>query len=259
MDLPKPDLVAALPASLGDLLTSLLMNQSEYFRALFESNQISGQMLMMTFIIFLLCFFYGAIMGVPGGMRQGLASAVKVPLLFLFSVVVSFPALFVISSLIGSKLELAKSLAIILFALSINAILLASFATIAIFFAITGSSYHFMKLLHVAIFAFSGIWGMAMLWKGLAMMCVKSNLYPTAGLTVMLIWIFVYAFVGAQMAWTLRPFIGDPSLPFELLRKRKPGINFYSTILGSLAEIRGQREMQTQSDIAYEGNAKKEC
>jgi len=54
---------------------------------------------------------------------------------------------------------------------------------------------------------------------------------------VVWMWIVVYAFVGSQMAWTLRPFIGAPSMKFELFRQL--GGNFYANILASLGEFLG--------------------
>jgi hypothetical protein len=39
------------------------------------------------------------------------------------------------------------------------------------------------------------------------------------------------------MAWTLRPFIGAPSMKFELFRQL--GGNFYANILASIGEILG--------------------
>jgi hypothetical protein len=48
---------------------------------------------------------------------------------------------------------------------------------------------------------------------------------------------FVYAFVGSQMAWTIRPFIGAPGTPFELFRQL--GGNFYTNVLQSIGEILG--------------------
>jgi hypothetical protein len=54
---------------------------------------------------------------------------------------------------------------------------------------------------------------------------------------VVRLWIIVYAFVGSQVAWTLRPFIGAPSMKFELFRQL--GGNFYTNILASLGEIFG--------------------
>ena len=32
------------------------------------------------------------------------------------------------------------------------------------------------------------------------------------------LWFVLYAFVGVQMAWTLRPFIGNPELPAQFFR-----------------------------------------
>lgn len=51
------------------------------------------------------------------------------------------------------------------------------------------------------------------------------------------VWIVLYAFVGSQMAWTLRPFIGFPDARFELIREL--GGNFYSNILISMGEVLG--------------------
>ena len=31
-------------------------------------------------------------------------------------------------------------------------------------------------------------------------------------------WIFLYAFVGIQMGWNLRPFVGDPDQPVRFFR-----------------------------------------
>ena len=41
----------------------------------------------------------------------------------------------------------------------------------------------------------------------------------------------------SQMAWTLRPFVGAPSLPFELFRNL--GGTFFANVFGSLGEVLG--------------------
>jgi hypothetical protein len=46
-------------------------------------------------------------------------------------------------------------------------------------------------------------------------------------------WIILYAFVGSQMAWTLRPLVGYPAAKFELIREL--GGNFYADVSGALA------------------------
>ena len=50
-------------------------------------------------------------------------------------------------------------------------------------------------------------------------------------------WIVLYAFVGSQMAWTLRPFVGYPGAKFELIRNF--GGNFYADLFASIGEILG--------------------
>jgi hypothetical protein len=34
------------------------------------------------------------------------------------------------------------------------------------------------------------------------------------------VWLLLYGVVGAQMGWILRPFIGNPHLPFQMFRAR---------------------------------------
>jgi hypothetical protein len=48
-------------------------------------------------------------------------------------------------------------------------------------------------------------------------------------------WVIVFALVGAQMGWVLRPFIGSPSLKFEWLRERES--NFFQAVLDSLRTL----------------------
>lgn len=53
--------------------------------------------------------------------------------------------------------------------------------------------------------------------------------------TVFRVWIVLFAMVGAQMGWVLRPFIGRPELPFEWFRERQS--NFFAAVLNALREL----------------------
>jgi hypothetical protein len=55
--------------------------------------------------------------------------------------------------------------------------------------------------------------------------------------TVFRCWMVLFALVGGQMSWVLRPFIGDPSLPFEFLRARKS--NFFGAVWQTLLALFG--------------------
>ena len=52
---------------------------------------------------------------------------------------------------------------------------------------------------------------------------------------ILFFWLILYAFVGTQLAWTLRPFFGAPDMPFELVRKL--GGNFYVDVIKSIARL----------------------
>jgi hypothetical protein len=48
-------------------------------------------------------------------------------------------------------------------------------------------------------------------------------------------WLVVFCLVGAQMGWILRPFIGDPDMPFEWFRERDS--NFFEAVFQTLQNL----------------------
>jgi hypothetical protein len=227
------------------LLDQLLRKREEFFEEIYSGRDVGRWARRFLIIVLLLSAGYGLTMGALGfsgdfsrGLFQSLSSAVKVPLLYLASLAVCYPVLYIVLVLMGVRLSFMQSLTLILLALTLNAILLASCAPIVLFFILTGSNYHFIKLLHVAAFAFSGAWAMQALWKGLQATCEKSNLYPRQAIKILQVWVLVFGFVGSQMAWSLRPYVGAPELGFQLFRPSQSG-NFYQAVWYSLAELTG--------------------
>jgi hypothetical protein len=53
--------------------------------------------------------------------------------------------------------------------------------------------------------------------------------------TVFRCWVVLFALVGAQMGWVMRPFIGTPELPFSWFRERDS--NFFASVLGALRKL----------------------
>ena len=49
------------------------------------------------------------------------------------------------------------------------------------------------------------------------------------------IWVVIYGLVGAQMGWLLRPFVGDPGMPFTWFRAR--GGNFFAAVWNVLQSL----------------------
>jgi hypothetical protein len=225
------------------LLDNILRRRDAFFTEIFDGVNLHARIRQFLFAIVTLSAIYGLTMGATAlsvgwdrGGLQMLSSAIKVPMLYLLTLLVCYPVLFIILVLMGSKLSFVQTLALILLAITFNAVLLASFAPIVAFFSITGSSYDFVKLLHVVIMTFSGFYGMIALYQGLREMCEKSNLYPKRAVDILRVWILVFGFVGTQMAWSLRPFIGNPSEPFAVFRENRDG-NFYTTVARSAVDI----------------------
>ena len=48
-------------------------------------------------------------------------------------------------------------------------------------------------------------------------------------------WIVLFALVGAQMSWVLRPFIGSPDKEFTWFRERQS--NFFTGVLTALGRL----------------------
>lgn len=225
-------------------VSELLELRGRFVEVLIHSQSPHEGILFLLLCVGTACCFYGLIMGMPGGWRQALSSALKVPFLFLLSLAICFPLLYVSSKLLGSKLSGLQLLGLLLIPLSFASLLLAGFAPISAFFAST-SDYHFMKLLHVAIFAISASVGMTILTRGLRSVTFPLDTPPGSLGTLLHLWIFIYAFVGMQMAWRLRPFIGAPDLAFEFFRDSPSHLNFYRAVLISLHGIALSRSART--------------
>jgi len=188
--------------------------------------------------IFVLGGFYGVCMGLYAALRgshgtswQMLASAAKIPLLFLLTLLVTFPSLYVFSALSRSSLPFRASLHTLIRSIAVSIVLLASFGPITAFFTLSTSSYPFMVLLNVALLTLAGVAGLKYLASALESMFDARE----QASRILRIWIGIYGAVGAQMAWILRPFIGTPDLPFALFRDRES--NFFLGVMESLRQL----------------------
>lgn len=197
---------------------------------------------------------------------QMLATTGKVPILFVLTLVVTFPSLYVFNALVGSRLSLLSMLRLIVAALAVMLAILASFGPIVAFFSISTTSYQFMLLFNVAVFAVAGFLGLRFLLFTLhrlslvqaeemkqeaaaqtgmdedgepmgALDRMEGHVFGSNITTIFRIWIVVFCLVGAQMSWVLRPFIGDPNHHFSLFRLRES--NFFEAVFHALTKVLG--------------------
>jgi len=221
---------------------------------------------------------YGVCMGLyavatrtPPCFAQLVTSAIKVPALFFLTLLVTFPSLYVFSALLGVRLGPKDTFRLILVPVTINLAVLASLGPITAFFTLSTTSYPFMKLLNVLFFAVAGLIGLKILLAMLSSLeaaqiplaamlrepekikgpvtdadkatPAKPTPQPvsrdrTAASKTFMVWVAIYALVGAQMGWILRPLVGSPDLPFQLFRNREA--NFFVDVFRTLSRLLGQ-------------------
>jgi hypothetical protein len=110
---------------------------------------------------------YGAVLGSFHSALMALTSAVKLPLLFLVTLAICLPTLYLFNLVFGARLSIRQSLALVMVALTVTAMLALAFAPISLFFLITAPDYAFFKLLNVAILALSALVGLRFLTGGM--------------------------------------------------------------------------------------------
>ena len=214
---------------------NVFQNREEYFEKLNQKAYSSKLVVNQIIVIIGFTFFYGIVMGSYNSVLHALVTGVKVPILLILSILICFPAFFVIQYILGSKLAFIQMTGIILSGFVLISSIMISFAPVVVFFLITGNNYAFLKLLHVAIFIFSGFFGLKTIIEALKYSCETKNVYPKIGLNIFKFWAIILAFVGMQLAWNLRPFLGDKLIPFELFRAREG--NFYLAVIQSINQL----------------------
>jgi hypothetical protein len=158
--------------------------------------------------------------------------ALKTPLLFMLTLALCAPALYVLNLVFDIRLRFLPVIALMSLALAATGTMLAVFAPISGLFAVVTENYHFMKVFHVAIFAIAGMFGVKVLAEGLWQLAPEG-----AGARKLLCsWLLLYALVGGQLAWTLKPFLGTPYLP-ATPPFRVEGGNIYVSSFSSLGQL----------------------
>ena len=137
----------------------------------------------MLIVVVVLGLIYGACMGSFAAFRitgasyeQLLATTVKVPALFLLTLLITFPSLYVFNALVGSALDIVTLLRLLVSALGVNLAVLASLGPIVAFFSVCTTSYPFMVLLNVVLFAVAGLMGLTFLLQTLHRLCVAQEM-----------------------------------------------------------------------------------
>lgn len=257
------------------VLIALLRDRQTFLEEIRKDIKVEnkiGSLLVSSSVFFAI---YGAIIGTSSSWLQAISSAIKLPALYLITLIICLPTLFFFDILFGSKLGFAQYAALLLTTVGIISVLLFSFAPITLFFLISIHDYDFFLLMNIVVFALTGIVGVRLFYQGMQLVTQPSELQPAkraelspSGIIqkeiepsndfmplveagpkppeeelqktrkrLLQFWLILYALVGSQLGWTLRPFFGAPTEPFQLFRNIEG--NFYSQVFRVILNFLG--------------------
>ena len=105
------------------------------------------------------------------------------------------------------------------------AIVLASLAPFTLLWYASSADYYAALRFNGLMFAVASLCGQRLLWAYYRPLAGRNATHRKMLWT----WLAIYVFVGIQMAWVLRPFVGDPRLPAQFFREHSWG-NAYDVV-----------------------------
>jgi hypothetical protein len=182
-------------------------------------------------------FLYGMAMGSYGGIRgdrllQLPYSGLKVPILLLLTFLIGLPLFFVLNTLMGLRRDFRESLRALVAAQAGVAIVLAAAAPLTLFWYASCTDYSAALLFNGLIFAMASFAGQYLLRGYYRPLILRNPRHAPLLWT----WLGLYVFIGIQMAWILRPFVGALSVPVQFFRSGD-WENAYVVVARLLAEV----------------------
>jgi hypothetical protein len=178
---------------------------------------------------------YGATIGLWRAPLQSVFTAIKFPLLIFLTCIGNGAVNGMLAQVLGSGLSFRQTAFAILMSFAVASLILGGFSPITLFIlynapplasehAIIGHSV--MLLAHVCVIAFAGVMANRRLFGLLRRMKGRD----ATARAVLFSWLAGNLFLGAQLAWNLRPFIGSPQLAVQFLRDDPLRGNFYEAV-----------------------------
>jgi hypothetical protein len=249
------------------VLITLLRDRKKFLTEIRQNVKIERKITSLLVASSSFFAIYGAIIGASSSWQQVISSAIKLPALYLITLLICLPTLYFFDILFGSILTFGQYAALILTTVSVISVLLFSFAPVTLFFLISIHDYNFFLLFNVAIFTITGLVGIKMFYSGMQSITtegeiISTEVYPVddflpsgsvskavdktfrvedglqkTRIRLLKLWLVLYGLVGCQLGWTLRPFFGAPGETFNLFRNLEG--NFYAQVWRSILTLLG--------------------
>jgi len=186
---------------------------------------------------------YGAAMGWWRAPEQALYVGLKFPLIILLTTLGNALLNAMLAPLLGLNLTLRQSLLAVLMSFAITSAILGAFSPLLAFVVWNAPAmtpdvkstlpYALIKLTHVVVIAFAGVAGNARLFQLLTQLGGSKAVAKR----VLVAWLAVNLFLGSQLTWIARPFIGAPQLPVAFLREGALKGNFYENVFSAVTGL----------------------
>ena len=205
-------------------MTSLLLATDDLLRGRLapEGDAARAARLLPRLLLTLVAFgvLYGATMGTFGGVHgqralQPLYSGLKVPMLLLVTFAVSLPSFFVLNTILGVREDFREVFRALIATQAGLTVVLAALAPFTAFWYVSFAGYEAALMFNAAMFAvasFAGQWMLRRFYRPLVARNPRHRVLLRG-------WLIIYAFVGIQMGWVLRPFVGVPGRPVTFFRE----------------------------------------
>lgn len=168
---------------------------------------------------------YGAAMGSYAGivgdrawddlLLQMSYSAIKVPLLLAATCVVAMPSFFVLNTLFGLRDDFMAAVRAVAATQAGVAVLLTSLAPLTLMWYLTSDAYVPAVMCNAVMFAVAGISAQRLLRGHYRRLIARNKNHRF----MLWAWLGLYTFVGIQMGWMMRPFIGDRHQEVQFFRR----------------------------------------
>ena len=163
---------------------------------------------------------YGAVMAsftglAPGRYHQLVYVALKVPMLLLVTFALCLPSFFVINTVAGLRSDFVEALRGVVATQACLAVVLAALAPVTAFLYLNIRDYSLAVFYNGVMFAIASLSAQIVMRRHYGPLIRRSPRHRW----MLGFWLLLYVFVGIQMAWVLRPFIGDPNRPVAFFRE----------------------------------------
>ncbi|MEO1761673.1 MAG: actin-binding WH2 domain-containing protein, partial [Cyanobacteria bacterium J06629_18] len=128
------------------VLTNLLRERQVFLQEIREGVRLQSKVISLLVCSSLFLAVYGAIIGAYHSWMQAFSSAVKLPALYLITLLICLPTLYFANIIFGDKRTFFQYFALVLTAVSVTSVLLFSFAPITLFFMLSTGNYQFLIL-----------------------------------------------------------------------------------------------------------------